>query len=308
MTIKTAGKTCTLQLEACPLPAECVDILKKNTQLLKALNFVQGSANRKEIRLNEDTLLELRDLRTKLNSTLNPEWEGTVDRIWSFGPRHTGPNILMNAMEDYDRPSLWSSLESDSKAALREFDNSIISGFQLATLSGPLCEEPMYGVCVRVKDWSYDDDTPDQATKVRASQASKSPSAISKLNTVSKNSDAMQQKPKAPDSYGPFSGQLISAMKEGCRRAFLAQPARLMVAMYSSNILATADVLGKVYGVLGRRNGKVLSDEMREGTTLFNIQALVPVAESFGFAEEIRKKTSGLANPQLIFSHWEVRL
>ena len=79
-----------------------------------------------------------------------------------------------------------------------------------------------------------------------------------------------------------------------------------MAAMYSCNILATAEVLGRLYGVLGRRNGRVLSDEMKEGSAIFNISAVLPVAESFGFAEEVRKKTSGLASPQLVFSHWEV--
>lgn len=64
--------------------------------------------------------------------------------------------------------------------------------------------------------------------------------------------------------------------------------------------------IGKLYGVLGKRNGRAISDEMREGTQVFNIHAVLPVVESFGFAEEIRKKTSGLASPQLVFSHWEV--
>lgn len=45
---------------------------------------------------------------------------------------------------------------------------------------------------------------------------------------------------------------------------------------------------------------------MQEGSDTFNITTLMPVCESFGFAEEIRKKTSGLALPQLVFSHWEV--
>jgi len=63
---------------------------------------------------------------------------------------------------------------------------------------------------------------------------------------------------------------------------------------------------GKMYAVLGKRNGRVLSDEMREGSSIFNITAVLPVVESFGFAEEIRKRTSGLASPHLHFSHWEV--
>lgn len=61
-----------------------------------------------------------------------------------------------------------------------------------------------------------------------------------------------------------------------------------------------------MYGVLGKRSGRVLQEELIEGSSVFNIQASLPVAESFGFAEEMRKKTSGLAYPQLRFTHWEV--
>lgn len=45
---------------------------------------------------------------------------------------------------------------------------------------------------------------------------------------------------------------------------------------------------------------------MSEGSNAFQVTATLPVIESFGFAEEIRKKTSGMASPQLVFSHWEV--
>ena len=61
-----------------------------------------------------------------------------------------------------------------------------------------------------------------------------------------------------------------------------------------------------MYGVLGKREGRILNEEMKEGTNMFIIKAVLPVAESFGFADEIRKRTSGLASPQLVFSHWEV--
>lgn len=50
----------------------------------------------------------------------------------------------------------------------------------------------------------------------------------------------------------------------------------------------------------------MLQEEMKEGTDVFTVKAVLPVAESFGFADEIRKRTSGLASPQLLFSHWEV--
>lgn len=64
---------------------------------------------------------------------------------------------------------------------------------------------------------------------------------------------------------------------------------------------------GRVYAVLSKREGRVLQEEMKEGTDMFIIKAVLPVAESFGFADEVRKRTSGLASPQLVFSHWEVR-
>lgn len=67
----------------------------------------------------------------------------------------------------------------------------------------------------------------------------------------------------------------------------------------------TAEVLGRVYGVITRRRGRILSESMKEGTPFFTILSLLPVAESFGFAEEIRKRTSGAAQPQLIFAGFE---
>jgi len=64
--------------------------------------------------------------------------------------------------------------------------------------------------------------------------------------------------------------------------------------------------LGRLYGVLSKRRGRVIREDILEGTDLFMIKALLPVAESFGFATELLKKTSGAAtSPQLFFSHWE---
>lgn len=38
-----------------------------------------------------------------------------------------------------------------------DFENSFLNGFQLSTLAGPLCEEPMHGVCFVVEEWSLSD-------------------------------------------------------------------------------------------------------------------------------------------------------
>ena len=64
--------------------------------------------------------------------------------------------------------------------------------------------------------------------------------------------------------------------------------------------------LGKMYGVISRRHGRVLEGDLEEGSASFSITAVLPVVESFDLANEIRKQTSGLASHQLTFSHWEV--
>jgi ribosome assembly protein 1 len=45
---------------------------------------------------------------------------------------------------------------------------------------------------------------------------------------------------------------------------------------------------------------------MKEGTPFFTIVSVLPVAESFGFSDEIRKRTSGEASPQLVFQGFEM--
>ena len=60
-----------------------------------------------------------------------------------------------------------------------------------------------------------------------------------------------------------------------------------------------ADVLGKVYGVVAKRRGRIVSEEMKEGTTFFTVRALLPVVESFGFADG---KIASITNCALNYS------
>ena len=45
--------------------------------------------------------------------------------------------------------------------------------------------------------------------------------------------------------YGPLTGQIMSAVKDGCRRAFQTQPQRLMAAMYNCSIQVSGEVVGE---------------------------------------------------------------
>uniref|UniRef100_A0A1X7SI78 Elongation factor-like GTPase 1 domain-containing protein n=1 Tax=Amphimedon queenslandica TaxID=400682 RepID=A0A1X7SI78_AMPQE len=148
-------------------------------------------------------------LKNCLETADKKKWNGAIDRIWSFGPRNSGTNILLNRISSYERPSIWRGVVNQDKGVvdqeatdpvLRNYDNSIISGFQLASLSGPLCEEPLRGVCFEVLEW-----------------------------TEPTSEDESEQ----DTLRGPMSGQLISVVKECCRQAMLAQPTRLVAPMYS---------------------------------------------------------------------------
>lgn len=64
---------------------------------------------------------------------------------------------------------------------------------------------------------------------------------------------------------------------------------------------------GNLYAVLAKRRGEVTHEDIIEGTSLFLLSARLPVSSSFGFAQELLKKTSGKAvTPQLIFSNWSM--
>lgn len=96
-----------------------------------------------------------------------------------------------------------------------------------------------------------------------------------------------------------LTGALISSGQEAFRSAMLDWSPRLLLAMYTCDIQASsasslrssfadnvpADVLGKVYAVVSKRRGQIVAEEMREGTSFFTITALLPVVESFGFAD-----------------------
>ncbi|XP_051919819.1 elongation factor-like GTPase 1 isoform X1 [Hippocampus zosterae] len=325
VTLTTPNKLATVGVRAIPLPQEVTCLLENSSALIRTLEQVNMSLREgRNLDISVKTLEAIADLKAQLESMLQGrKWRNAVEQIWAFGPRRCGPNILLNKLEGYHRPSLWQCLCREDTSGkngaqakmIREFDNSIVSGFQLATLSGPMCEEPLMGVCFSIERWDVQSsNSPHQntfeesGTFQEALGGSKAPESINSLEVTSNEPSQTKrcQEATPAECYGPVSGQLIAAMKEACRHAFQAQPQRLMAAMYTCEIMASAEVLGRVYGVLGKREGRILHEEMKEGTEIFIVKAVLPVAESFGFADEIRKRTSGLASPQMVFSHWEV--
>lgn len=240
------------------------------------------------------------------------KWQKFLRRIWALGPRHVGPNILF--MPDYKKKNTDCSvlirgsahvserlgfvdnsndgnsdansvagtlLEGPQASSLcqeaQSLESSIVSGFQLATAAGPLCDEPMWGLAFVVEAY------------------------ISPLAGQVDEPESLQQS----EQYGIFSGQVMTAVKDACRAAVLQKKPRLVEAMYFCELNTPTEYLGPMYAVLARRRARVLKEEMQEGSPLFTVHAYLPVSESFGFPDELRRWTSGAASALLVLSHWE---
>ncbi|CAL4069015.1 unnamed protein product, partial [Meganyctiphanes norvegica] len=298
--VEVTGRMGTLRCRAIPLPSTVTDILEKHKELLSTLTLIlSGTAKNNEIieediensivnkgsensfnmkdltqsisdrtYLNKETELAIKDLKTKLKyafTEAGTEWNDAVDRIWSLGPKGCGPNILLNNDTSHSQPSIWEALTAGNSSS-DAFYTNFLTGFQMATASGPLCEEPMMGVCFIIETWD--------------------------LSNVEMDSSV--------------AGQVISLAKDSLRAAFEKQHQRLMCAMYSCNISVTSEVVGRMYSVLGKRHGRIVDGDITEGSTSWNVTAYLPVIESMDFANDLRKSTSGEAMPQLLFSHWEI--
>lgn len=292
----TSSKQVNLTLRVQPLPTNVTEFLVKNGDSIKRLYNVRKLVEEEGEESNEEAIeadteltagatISVEELKAQLQKELETgrgreAWKGLVDRIAGFGPRRTGPNLLIDATKDGVLPKIFATTkasdaasESDDKPHPSHLSDKITYAFQLGTAQGPLCNEPMQGVAVFIEDVSFnlsEDDT----------------SARDKLNRL--------------------TGEVIKAFQSSLRAAFLDWSPRLMLAMYTVEIQTSTEVLGRVYDVLTRRRGRVVSEAMKEGTPFFTIQAMLPVAESFGFADEMRKRTSGAAQPQLIFAGFEI--
>ncbi|KZV68795.1 P-loop containing nucleoside triphosphate hydrolase protein [Peniophora sp. CONT] len=220
------------------------------------------------------------------------EWAGIDAKVWAV----TGECFLVDRREGSGANSLKAKLAKATKrpdatspppdaapasaaeqldtASARTFDGQIETGFQIAAAHGPLCAEPMASLAFFVENVEVD--------------------------VVGLEREGEQNR------TSQISGGVISGVRDACRNGMLDWSPRLMLAMYECDIQASTDVLGKVYAVVARRRGRVVAEEMREGTALFNVKALLPVVESFGFADDIRKRTSGAASPQLVFAGYEM--
>ena len=275
----TANKRCQISAFAYPLPEEVIFFLENNSELIKK-TFAERRANHRE--LKKDFIDRFREV---LNCCDKKITDLISNHTLGFGPRRCGSNILVylgcnNVLDanpeidvsENECPSENSSTNT-SKISNHDIDinETLIIGFDTATNGGPLCSEPLRGVCIVVEEVKFIDC-------------------------------------ELKDIYGPFQGQIICAMQEVCKSAVLANSPRLAEGMYECTCTTAQDNIGKLYSVITKRRGKIIEEVLTEGTDLFVCKAYLPVIESFGFADELRSLTSGTVMPQLVFSHWQTIL
>jgi ribosome assembly protein 1 len=291
VTVELPNKQCSLVVRAMPLPTAVVLFLESKADVIRTLR-TPG---------NEDAMA---DFREELEQCLKAEgspWDQICANIWSFGPRKCGANILFTRVEGLQHCNFWSQEQSaagDDASIFTIAENAVEAGFQLATAAGPMCEEQMWGTafCLEALEDS----------RQAASEVAADVEAVS-LDDIAVGAGEESSAGGIAESFGGLSGQMISAARSACRNSFSKSKVRLVQAIYQCEMQCDQTSVGKLYGVLSKRRGRVVDEDLLEGTTIFIVKSHLPVAESFGFANEVFSKSSGAASsPQLAFSHWEL--
>jgi elongation factor G len=68
-------------------------------------------------------------------------------------------------------------------------------------------------------------------------------------------------------------------------------------------VTTSEDFYGDVIGDLNRRRGTILGMESRG--TMYAVRGYVPLAEMFGYVNDLRSMTSGRASYSMEFSHYD---
>lgn len=89
------------------------------------------------------------------------------------------------------------------------------------------------------------------------------------------------------------------ALKEACRKAGMG----LLEPMMKLEVTTPEEYLGDVMGDISTRRGKVQTMDTRPGVQV--VTATVPLAQMFGYANDLRSATQGRATFSMEFSHYE---
>ncbi|XP_050510911.1 elongation factor-like GTPase 1 [Diabrotica virgifera virgifera] len=287
--VSVETKHLNLEVVAVSLPANILEVIKNNHDLLKMVEdhqykslidiAKQSFGNNSNVNTEmleksfkseatKKAILHAKEQLESVESLGASCWQNLQNKIWSVGATGTFVNLLVNNTVNYNH-NIFLELNSMDKRAL--FDHCIIKAFNTLCKAGPLCEEPLANCAFIVNKFEL----------------------CSEINSE--------------DITPQTTSAIESTVKDTFKRAFEKQEQRLMEPMFVTEIQVNTSILGKVYTVVSKRNGKIIDDVcMDDLEKIFLVKAQIPVIESQGFAGEVRKTTSGQANPNLRFSHYEI--
>ncbi len=87
--------------------------------------------------------------------------------------------------------------------------------------------------------------------------------------------------------------------KEGCQKA----GAVLLEPIMSVEVVVPEEYMGDVIGDLNSRRGRIMGMDSRAGAQV--VSAMVPLAQMFGYATDVRSATQGRATYTMTFDHYE---
>merc|ERR1711988_587513 len=108
------------------------------------------------------------------------------------------------------------------------------------------------------------------------------------------------------DAIHRGAGQIMPTARRCMYACCLTAKPALMEPVFLVNITAPEGALGGIYSCLNKKRGHVFAEDNRPGTPIYNLNAYLPVLESFGFVADLRAATSGQAFPQCVFDHYQL--
>jgi len=244
----TSSKQVALTLKVRPLPAEVTEFLGKNAGAISNLYAKKAAstpANADEQASDDDDGslddgdipeskgLSVEDFKKQLQAVLETgkgrdPFKNIIDHIAGFGPRRTGPNLLIDATKEGCLPKAFetthnthnTTLEANETITGRHLSDKITYAFQLAMSQGPLCHEPVQGVAVFIEDVSI---TAAAATENNGDGDNENDAALA-----------------GRGSLAQLTGEVIKTVQQAIHKGFLDWSPRLMLAMYSCEIQASS--------------------------------------------------------------------
>jgi len=146
-----------------------------------------------------------------------------------------------------------------------QIKDNVVGSFMIVTKEGVLCNEIIRGIQFNINDTKIHSDPPHRN-----------------------------------------AGQIIPCAKKLFYACQISSNPRLLEPIYELNIVVPIQQLNNTINTLTMKRGEVESIiEKIKGTPLREVKGYLPVKESFGFTELLRKNTRGEAFPQMKFSHWK---